>query len=126
MSGDHRDRVHNPQSRRVTRMGDVAKEAGVSLTTVSVVLSGAPNSGIPSNTRKRVHQAADRLGYIPNFNAQSLRTKRSQTLGFITDGIATSPFAGEMITGAQAAAWKSGYVLLIVDTGELELFGPRR
>ena len=101
-------------------MGDVAKEAGVSLTTVSVVLSGAPNSGIPIGTQERVRQAADRLGYVPNFTAQSLRTKRSHTLGFITDGIATSPFAGEMIAGAQAAAWKSGYVLLIVDTGELE------
>jgi LacI family transcriptional regulator len=101
-------------------MGDVAREAGLSLTTVSVALSGAPNSGIPASTRERVREAADRLGYVPNFTAQSLRTKRSHTLGFITDRIATSPFAGEMIAGAQAAAWRSGYVLLIVDTGELD------
>ncbi len=101
-------------------MGDVAKEAGLSLTTVSVALSGVPNSGIPASTHERVRQAADRLGYVPNFTAQSLRTKRSHTLGFITDRIATSPFAGEMIAGAQATAWRSGYVLLIVDTGELD------
>ena len=120
MKASRRDPAHDPQSRRPVRMGDVAQEAGLSLTTVSVALSGAPNSGIPASTRERVRQAADRLGYVPNFTAQSLRTKRSHTLGFITDRIATSPFAGEMIAGAQAAAWRSGYVLLIVDTGELD------
>jgi LacI family transcriptional regulator len=118
--GGRRDAAQRGQSRRLTRMRDVATEAGVSVTTVSVVLSGTPNSGIPVSTQERVRDAALRLGYVPNFSAQALRTKRSHTLGFITDGIATSPFAGEMIAGAQAAAWKSGYVLLIVDTGELE------
>jgi LacI family transcriptional regulator len=98
----------------------VAEEAGVSITTASVVLSRVPNSGIPASTQERVRKAARRLRYVPDSSAQSLRTKRSRTLGFITDGIASSPFAGEMIAGAQAAAWKSGYVLLIVDTGELE------
>jgi LacI family transcriptional regulator len=87
------------------------------VTTASVVLSGVANSGIPARTQDRVRQAASRLGYIPNFSAQSLRTTRSHTLGFLTDGIATTPFAGEMISGAQAAAWKRDYVLLIVDTG---------
>ncbi len=89
----------------------------MSVTTASVVLSGAPNSGIPAVTQERVREAATRLGYVPNFSAQSLRTTRSRTLGFITDGIATSPFAGEMIAGAQVAAWKRDYVLLIVDAG---------
>ena len=87
------------------------------MTTASVVLSGTPNSGIPTATQNRVREAADRLGYVPNVSAQSLRTTRSRTLGFITDGIATSPFAGEMIAGAQAAAWKRHFVLLIVDAG---------
>ena len=64
-----------------------------------------------------MRQAADRLGYVPNFSAQSLRTTRSRTLGFLTDGIATSPFASEIIAGAQAAAWKRHFVLLIVDAG---------
>jgi LacI family transcriptional regulator len=102
---------------RHPRLREVAEEAGVSVTTVSVVLSGTPNSGIPLVTQERVREAASRLGYVPNFSAQSLRTTRSRTLGFITDGIATSPFAGEMIAGAQVAAWKRDYVLLIVDAG---------
>ncbi len=99
------------------RLREVAEEAGVSVTTASVVLNKTRNSGIPLSTQDRVRQAAERLGYVPNFSAQSLRTTRSRTLGFLTDGIATSPFAGEMIAGAQAAAWKRHFVLLIVDAG---------
>jgi LacI family transcriptional regulator len=105
---------------RHARLRDVAQEAGVSVTTASVVLGRVPNSGIPPATQERVRKAARQLGYVPNFSAQSLRTERSRTLGFIADRIASSPFAGEMIAGAQAAAWKDGYVLLIVDAGELE------
>ena len=102
---------------RHPRLREVADEAGVSVTTASVVLSGSPNSGIPAATQQRVQEAARRLGYVPNFSAQSLRTTRSHTVGFLTDGIAATPFAGEMVAGAQAAAWKRDYVLLIVDTG---------
>lgn len=120
MPGGGGPRTAEGSGPRRPRLRDVADEAGVSVTTVSVVLSGAPNGGIPARTQERVRKAARRLGYVPNFSAQSLRTKRSRTLGFITDGIATSPFAGEMIAGAQAAAWESGYVIFIVDTGELE------
>ena len=102
------------------RLRDVAEAAGVSVTTVSVVLNDAPNSGIPTSTRERVLRAARRLGYVPDVAAQSLRTRRSRTLGFIADRIASGPYAGQMITGAQAAAWDAGYVLLVVDTRDLE------
>ena len=118
VSGIREKRPPDLRAPRPPRLREVADEAGVSVTTVSVVLSGAPNSGIPEATQIRVRGAADRLGYVPNFSAQFLRTKRSRTLGFITDGIGTSPFAGEMIAGAQSAAWKRDYVLLIVDAGE--------
>lgn len=102
------------------RMRDVAAEAGVSLTTVSVVLGGVRDAGIPASTQERVRVAAKRLGYIPNASARSLRTMRSRALGFLANGIAASPFAGEVILGAQAEAWRRGYVLLIVDTGDIE------
>jgi LacI family transcriptional regulator len=120
VSGIREKRSPDLRAPRPPRLREVAEEAGVSVTTVSVVLSGAPNSVIPIATQERVRSAAQRLGYVPNFSAQFLRTKRSRTLGFITDGIATSPFAGEMIAGAQSAAWKRDYVLLIVDAGELQ------
>jgi LacI family transcriptional regulator len=46
-----------------------------------------------------------------------LRTRRSHTLGFITDQVASTPFAGEIIRGAQDAAWAHGKVVTVVDTG---------
>lgn len=120
---DHRldgEKEHVPGTAKPLRLRDVAEEASVSVTTVSVVLNSTPNSGIPARTRDRVLRAARRLGYVPDVAAQSLRTRRSRTLGFIADRIASGPHAGQMITGAQAAAWKAGYVLLVVDTRELE------
>lgn len=108
------------QPKVLPRMRDVAEEAEVSLTTVSVVLGAVRNSGIPESTQERVRQAAERLGYIPNASARSLRTMRSRALGFLANGIAASPFAGEVILGAQTAAWQQGYVLLIVDSGDIE------
>jgi len=116
--GDGLPRV--PKPTKPLRLKDVAEVAGVSLTTASVVLNDTPNSGIPARTRDRVLGAARRLGYVPDVGAQSLRTRRSRTLGFIADKIASGPFAGQMITGAQAVAWKAGYVLLVVDTEDVE------
>jgi LacI family transcriptional regulator len=96
---------------------DVARRAGVSLTTVSIVLNGKAGSNIPPETQGRVVAAAAELGYRPNAMARGLRQRRSDTIGFVSDEIATTPFAGAMIQGAQDAAWESGIVLLLVNTG---------
>jgi LacI family transcriptional regulator len=48
--------------------------------------------------------------------AQGLRRQRTNTIGFITDEIATTPYAGQIIEGAQDAAWESGKILLVVNT----------
>jgi LacI family transcriptional regulator len=98
-------------------MKDVARLAGVSQTTVSYVLNGTGNvDNIPSNTKSRIFAAVEELGYRPNVLAQGLRSNRSHTLGFITDEIATTPFSGNIIKGAQDAAWEHGKVLLVVNT----------
>lgn len=57
----------------------------------------------------RVRAAARRLGYVRNQAGRELRSQTNTTLGFIADGIAEGPFAGEMIRGAQDAAWHRGY-----------------
>ncbi|MFF1301922.1 LacI family DNA-binding transcriptional regulator [Streptomyces sp. NPDC058307] len=62
--------------RRATS-GDVAREAGVSRATVSYVLNDNPNQKIPEATRRRVWDAATRLGYAPSAAARTLRTGRS-------------------------------------------------
>lgn len=101
--------------RRVT-MHDVARLAGVSQSTVSFVVNNLPS--VAPETRDRVNQAIQTLGFRVNRSAQSLRGTPNRTIGFITNQMATSPFAGQALLGAQQAAWKEGYVLLIVDAGD--------
>jgi len=80
----------------------VAKEAGVSVATVSRTFN-APDK-VSEKTRKRVQQAANRLQYIPNASARTLRTQRSQTLGVVLPTL-TNPVFAECLQGiAQAAA----------------------
>jgi LacI family transcriptional regulator len=100
--------------RQIT-MKDVAERAGVSVTTVSLVLSGKA-VGIPEDTRERVVDAAAALDYRPNALASSLRRQTSDTIGFLSDVIATTPHAGAMVQGAQDAAWKAGKLLVILNT----------
>ena len=92
--------------------------AEVSRTTVSFVLNNhASSASIPAETKERILEAAKHLSYRPNLAAKSLRTHQSHTIGFITDEIATTPYAVNIIRGAQDAAWANGKLLLIVNTG---------
>lgn len=104
--------------RRPPTITDVARLAEVSITTVSFVLNDAAERSIPDGTRSRVRAAAEELGYRPNAAAKLLRTQRSHTIGFVTDEVASTPFAGDIIRGAQEAAWEHGKVLIVVDTGD--------
>jgi LacI family transcriptional regulator len=99
-------------------MKDVAALAGVSVTTVSHVLSDASGKRISPETRERVRSAAERLGYRPNAVARGLRLRRTHTLGLVSDQIATSPHAGHLILGAQEAASKLGWLLVLVNTSD--------
>jgi LacI family transcriptional regulator len=102
---------------RLPTMNDVAKLAGVSQTTVSFVVNNTPNTGIPEETRQRILAAIEELGYRPNAFAKSLRLRRSQIIGLVTDSILTSPYAGKIIQGAQDAAKAAGKILLFANTG---------
>jgi LacI family transcriptional regulator len=91
--------------------------AGVSPSTVSVVLNDVHGARVADDTRRRVFAAADELGYAPDPLARGLRTRRSNLIGFVSDDIATTPYAGQMVQGAQDAAWKAGLLLVLVNTG---------
>ncbi len=104
-----------PNKRRPTML-DVAKLAGVSQTTVSFVINRVAAVGISDETKERVWDAVRQLDYRPNAVAQGLRTKRTNIIGFLTDEVASTPFAVHMIEGAQAAAWSVGKILMIVNT----------
>jgi LacI family transcriptional regulator len=95
---------------------DVAQRAGVSVTTVSHVLNDAPGKRISDETRARVRQVAEELSYRPNGMARSLRLQRSHILAMVSDQIATTPHAGQIILGAQESASKRGWLLMLVNS----------
>ena len=96
---------------------DVALRAGVSVTTVSHVLNDTPGKRISDETRSRVREVAEELNYRANGMARSLRTQRSHILAMVSDEIATTPYAGQIILGAQEAASKRGWLLMLVNSG---------
>lgn len=97
-------------------MADVGRLAGVSASTVSFVLNDTPGQVISEATRKRVLDAVEVLGYRRNYLARSLRTRKTATVGFVTDEIAIEPFAGATILGANEVAWEQGSLLVVVNT----------
>jgi LacI family transcriptional regulator len=104
-------------------MADVAKAAGVSQTTASLVLSGRGRElRISQDVEQRVLKAAQDLNYRPNIVSVGLRTGTTRTIGFVSDTVATSRLAGDMIKGALEAARERGVMLFIGETeGDAEL-----
>jgi LacI family transcriptional regulator len=103
------------RARKMATIKDVAKAAGVSFKTVSRVVNRSPN--VRDQVRQRVLRAADALEYRPHLYARHMRTQRSKVFAFISDDIATTPFAGQIIQGAQVTAWRHEMLLLMFNTG---------
>ena len=97
-------------------MKEIANKAGVSVSTVSLVLNGRDEGRVKSKIADNVRAIATKLGYQSNPLASSLRTGRTHILGFISEEVATTPYAGGMILGAQTAASQFGYMLITVST----------
>lgn len=93
---------------------DVARRAGVSQSTVSLVLSGKGTGRISARTEAAVRAAAEELGYRPNVAARALRTGSARTVGLVVPDV-THPFFGRVLRGAQAAAWREGYAVVLAD-----------
>ncbi len=94
---------------------DVARAAGVSAQTVSRALN---NKGeISPETRARVLEIVERLGYRPNTLARGLVTQKTATLGLVVPDIA-NPFFSEVARGAEDAARAAGFSLLLCNTME--------
>lgn len=93
----------------MAKITDVAKAAGVSTSTVSHVLSG--NRPISQKTRDKVLKVIDKLGYEPNINAQSLKSKRSGIIGFFAHDI-TETFINRIIRGVEKVTGENNLHLL--------------
>uniref|UniRef100_A0A7C4KIM0 LacI family transcriptional regulator n=1 Tax=Anaerolinea thermolimosa TaxID=229919 RepID=A0A7C4KIM0_9CHLR len=102
------------QQRKPTQF-DVARIAGVSQTTVSLVLNNPDTQSVPPETRAKVLEAIRQLGYIPNSAARTLRTTRTHTLACIIPSI-TNPFYPAFVSGVQNTAEENGYEIIIYNT----------
>jgi len=93
----------------------VAKEAKVSVATVSAVVNGT--AYVSPQLKARVEAAVHKLGYQPNLLARSLAKQRSHMLGMIVPDIA-NPFWPEVVRGAEDAAHAAGYTLVLSNTDD--------
>ena len=94
---------------------DVARESGLSVTAVSVILNNTPQARqIPARTKVRVKEVVKRLGYHRNLLAGSLRSKRSRTFGVLVFDM-TDPYCTEILKGIEGALYRYGYVPILMD-----------
>lgn len=94
---------------------DVAREASVSMATVSRVVNGNPN--VKPTTRKRVLEAIDRLGYRPNAVARGLASKKTTTVGVIIPDI-SSIFFSELARGIEDIATMYKYNIILCNSDQ--------
>lgn len=94
-------------------MVDVAKRAGVSQATVSLVLNGAGGTRVAAATRKRVLEAADALGYRI-WRRSPVGSGALRAVGFLVDDTITHPLVNYAIEGAREAAWENDCVLMVM------------
>ncbi len=92
---------------------DVAREAGVSYSTVSRTLTGF--EFVKPSTREKVLRAAEKLGYVPNQQARSLAGGRSNLIGVLVPGLSDG-YVGEILRGVDEALAESNYNLILYTT----------
>ena len=104
------------KNKRVTSQ-DVADSAGVSRTTVSLVLNDVEGIHISPETRQKVRDAAEKLGYVPNATAQALATQRARAIGLVMTRsphhIASDTFLPQILVGLLDVAKQHKLRLLI-------------
>lgn len=119
-----------PNGRSIT-VKDVARRAGVALSSVSRALSGHPD--VSPEMHARVIAAANELGYEPDFLARSLRRGRTSTIGFLVRDI-SNPLFADIVKAAETVFRQAGYTVLLAnsdgepsnDAANIDLFRRRR
>lgn len=94
---------------------DVAREASVSMATVSRVVNGNPN--VKPATRKKVLEVIDRLGYRPNAVARGLASKKTTTVGVVIPDI-SSTFYAELARGIEDIATMYKYNIILSNSDQ--------
>jgi LacI family transcriptional regulator len=100
---------------RAVTIIDIAKSAGVSKSTVSLVLKKSPL--VKEETRQRITKTMDALGYVYNRGAASLRRSRADLVGMVINDL-SNPFFAELAIGIERTLQNSGFIPLIANTAE--------
>lgn len=95
----------------VTTQREIARRAKTSLKTVSRVINRDPL--VNSETRARIEAIIAEIGYEPSQAARMMRSQRSNIIGFLADGVATSASSIDLIRGAQDVAWERGKQMML-------------
>lgn len=103
-----------PPHRNATIL-DVASAAGVSKSTVSLVLNGSPL--IKEETAAKVREVAAQIGYVYNRHAAEMRSQSSKVIGVVINDL-MNPFFAEVLVGIERKLVQAGYITLMAHTSE--------
>jgi LacI family transcriptional regulator len=101
-----------PRPRRRPTIQDLARAAGTSPSTASRALSG--NGYVGADVRARVLEAAERIGYVPDINARTLRNRRSRAVGVLISDL-RNPFYANLAAGIEQRLRSAGYHVIVVN-----------
>lgn len=104
------------EKRSVTSI-DVARKAGVSQSTVSLVFAGKAEGRVSPQTQQEVLRIAQELGYRPNTIARTLRLGHTNIIAFVIPDV-SNPFFAAVLKGAEQAARLRNYAVVLVSTGD--------
>ncbi|MGL4337424.1 MAG: LacI family DNA-binding transcriptional regulator [Turicibacter sp.] len=103
---------------------DIAKRAGVSISTVSNALNGNPK--VIEETRKRIEAIADEMNYVPNMAGRVLKKKETKIIGLFLPNYAGDTYYGQLIEGIAKKLYEHGYALIICSWGTSQQIIPER
>jgi LacI family transcriptional regulator len=100
----------------VATIFDVARQAGVSTSTVSRVMNG--NDRVDPRLAARVTRVARELNYRPNQTARGLRLRQNRVWALVISDIRTGPFFADVVRGVEDVAYEAGYAMFLCNTDE--------
>jgi LacI family transcriptional regulator len=124
-TADHRRVGTPPRPRRRPTIQDLARAAATSPSTASRALSG--NGYVAADVRVRVLEAAERIGYVPDNNARTLRNRTSLAVGMLISDL-RNPFYANLAAGIEEQLRSAGYHVIVVNNDgeeEAEVEGAR-
>lgn len=99
----------------MAKIEDIAKKAGVSITTVSRAINNHPY--VSEKTKARIFKTMEELNYTPNSIAQQLRGQKTNLIGVIISRV-TNPFFAYLVNAIEKVATENGYQIVILQTKE--------